>query len=119
MNIQEFVEKYVGECYSKIIKFIIVQLILEAVEIVTFIFFLLKEINEQSNLYITIAIFVFLLFITVLLNIKVSFGGLKAFVKNVNIYRSYSDAATEFQKTNDRAVFDKTLAELEIKIKEK
>lgn len=119
MNTKEFVEKYVGECYAKIIKFIIVQLILNAIEIVTFIFFLIKEINSQSNLYILIAGFVFLLFITALLNIKISFGGLKAFVKNANIYRSYSDAAMEFQKTNNQAVFDKALAELEILIKDK
>lgn len=117
MNTQEFVGKYVGECYAKIIKFIIVQLILDFLEIAVFVFMLIKDINEQGNLYVTIGAFIVVLMVTALLNVKLSFGGFKNFVKNVNLYRKYSDAVIEFQKTNDKETFDQALSELEAAIK--
>lgn len=118
MNTKEFVEKYVSECFAKLIKFMIVQLITDVIEIVVFVIMLIKEIDNQSNLYVTIAIFAVLLSVTIFINIKVSFGNFKTFVKNVTVYSAYSKAVKNFNENKNEYLFNETLAELERKIKE-
>lgn len=119
MSTKEFVEKYVGECYAKIIKFIIIQLILDFTEIIVFMLMLIKEINNQGNLYITIASFAAIFFITIFINIWVSFGRFKTFVKNVYIYNNYSKATKQFIENKNEKLFNEKLLEIEMKIKEK
>lgn len=119
MGTKEFVEKYASECFAKIIKFVIVQIILDVIEIVVFILTLIADINKQRNLYVTIAAFAILFIMTIFINIRVSFGRFKTFVKNVNIYNGYSNATKDFMENKDERLFNEKLAELEIKIKEK
>lgn len=118
MNTQKFVEDYVKSYKSKFLKFFVTELIFDVIEIAVFVFAIIKFMDNISYVYICIAVFAVVLNVTLFLNMKKFFGGFKEFVKDSNIYRSYSDAAVEFQKTNDQVVFDEKLSELELKIKE-
>lgn len=117
MNTQEFVENYIQNVKTKLTKFFVAELILEAVEIAVFVFALIKLMDNDLYMYISIAVFVVCFNVTLLLNIKKLFGSFKEFSKASNIYRSYNEALKSFQDNNDKAAFDKKLSELELKIR--
>lgn len=118
MSSQEFAENYVKEYFSKFIKFLIIQLILDVAEIAVFVFLIIKFIDNSAYLYITIAAFIVILAATVFLNIRQCFGSFHAFVKDANIYNIYSNAVNDYKKTNDKESFDNKMTELETKIRE-
>lgn len=118
MNTQEFVEDYIQNVKTKLTKFFVAELILEAFEIAVFVLALIKLMDNEAYMYSSIAVFVVCFNVTLLLNIKKLFGSFKEFVKSSNIYRSYNEALKSFQNSNDKSTFDQKLSELELLIKE-
>lgn len=116
MNTREFVEAYTENSGKKFKRFIITQLILDIVEIPIYIFALLKLIDNTNAVYIATAVFFVVFYVSFLLNIKHHFGGLKAYVREMNIRGKYTNALNEFEKSGDSNAFDRILTELEKEI---
>lgn len=116
MNTREFVEAYTENSGKKFKRFILTQLILDIVEIPIYIFILLKIIDNTNAVYIATAVFFVVFYASFLLNIRHHFGGLKAYVREMNIRGKYTNALKEFKKSDDSNTFDRILAELEKEI---
>lgn len=122
MNTQEYVEKYAKEFKSNYIKYFAVQLIIDITLMAIYVFLMFKFMDKlmenNTYLYIGFAVFMVLLGVTFFFNIKKFFGSFKNLGKASNIYKKYNDALKSFKASNNKALFDEKLCELEQMIKE-
>lgn len=117
MNTQEFVEQHVENFKPKFKRFFFTQLAADFVEIIIFVYTLLKFIDNQKAIYICIAVFIVVLELTFFINVKRNFGSLKKFFKESNISGRYKALLEEYKTTDNKAIFDQAISELETAIK--
>lgn len=120
MNTQEFVEDFIKSIRSKLIRFFLGIIAIYSTVMLIFYFVFMKFGNFEDNsiLFICYVVMLVVFYLSVFINLKLSFHSLKNFKKQTDINTKYNKLLKEYRKNNNKEIFRQALSELEAAIKE-